>query len=70
MIINAEVKLQKNIDSKVALDRALKRLKAKLDNEGTLDTVRLKRNFLNKTQRRAIKQKIAAKKAKMQKGRN
>ena len=42
MVINAQVMVRKGEGE---LDKALKRLKAKLDTEGTLDTVRAKRAF-------------------------
>ncbi len=45
-MINAEVKLPKNVsDGKLALDKALQKLKNKLIIEGTIDTVRAKRAF-------------------------
>jgi small subunit ribosomal protein S21 len=54
-MINIEVKLNPNIDNKIALDRALKRLKTKLLIEGTLDTVRAKSRFENPKKRRERK---------------
>lgn len=49
------------------LDRALKRLKTKVDNEGILDEVRRRRTFMNKTEIRKWKLKLAHKKAKQAK---
>lgn len=43
-MINAQVRIPKG-DPKMALDRALQRLKTKLMNEGIMDTVRSKRAF-------------------------
>jgi small subunit ribosomal protein S21 len=44
-MINAEVKIFKKGDPKLALDKALQRLKNKLTTEGVMDTVRSKRAF-------------------------
>ena len=49
------------------LDRALKRLKTKMDNEGILDEFRRRRTFMNKTEIRKWKLKLAHKKAKQAK---
>lgn len=53
-----------NIDPKIELDKALKRLKAKIDAEGILDTVRAKRGYETPKQKRERKRKLAIKKAK------
>jgi small subunit ribosomal protein S21 len=47
------------------IDRALKRLKGKLENEGTLDEVRRLRAFETPTQKARRKAKAAAKRNKM-----
>jgi small subunit ribosomal protein S21 len=44
-MINAEVKIFKKGDPKLALYKALQRLKNKLTTEGVMDTVRSKRAF-------------------------
>lgn len=55
-MINAEVKMPKNArDEKLALDRALQKLKSKLITEGTLDTVRAKRAFETPKEKRERK---------------
>lgn len=63
-MINAEVRLNPNIDNKLALDKALKRLKTKLLIEGTLETARAKSRFENpkKRRERKIKENIFKKK--------
>lgn len=62
-----QVKLKRGegIDPKIELDKALKRLKAKMDTEGVLDTVRAKRAFETPKEKRERKLKLAIKKAKM-----
>jgi ribosomal protein S21 len=55
-MINAEVKIfKKGKDDKVALDRSLQRLKAKLMAEGVMDVVRSKRAFENPKEKRERK---------------
>lgn len=54
-------------EGEYALDRALKRLKAKLENEGTLDEVRRRRAFMNQSELRKWKLKLQHKKAKARK---
>lgn len=67
-MINAQVKvIKRNEEDKGALDRALKRLKSRLDVEGVLDTVRAKRRFETPKQKRERKIKVAALKRKKQK---
>ena len=67
-MINAQVKVvKKNEEDKGALDRALKRLKSKLETEGVLDVVRAKRRFENPKQKRERKTRVAALKRKRQK---
>lgn len=55
------------VDSKIELDKALKRLKAKMDAEGVLDVVRAKRAFETPKEKRERKNRLNAKKAKMNK---
>lgn len=62
MIINAQVRVGKG---EGALDRALRVLKSKLDNEGTLDVVRAKRGFETPKLKRERKLRLKIKKAKM-----
>lgn len=59
-MINVEVRLNPNIDNKIALDKALKRLKTKLLIEGTLETARAKSRFENKKKKkeRKLREKI------------
>jgi small subunit ribosomal protein S21 len=67
-MINVQVKVTKRgEDDKGALDRALKRLKSKLDNEGVLDTVRAKRRFETPKQRKERKLRTAILKNKRKK---
>ena len=47
------------------IDRALKRLKNKMDVDGVLETVRAKRYFETPVQKRKRKEKAAHKKAKL-----
>lgn len=58
-MINAEVRILKSKDPKMALDRALKRLKMKIMIEGVIEQVRSKKTFENPKQKRErkIKQK-------------
>lgn len=53
MSLNAVVQLRKN----EPIDHALKRLKAKVEREGVLDTIRAKRGFETPTQKRKRKAK-------------
>lgn len=57
------VKVNKN-EGEHALERALKRLKTRVDAEGTLDELRRRRTFMNKTEIKKWKEKLKAKKAK------
>jgi small subunit ribosomal protein S21 len=59
-MINAEVRIFKKGDPKLALDKALQRLKTKLMIEGTMDTVRSKRAFETPKERseRKLKQRL------------
>jgi ribosomal protein S21 len=54
-MINVEVKIFKKGDQKLALDKALQRLKTKLTNEGVMDTVRAKRAFETPKEKRERK---------------
>ena len=63
-MLNVTLRRGENIDSKIELDKALKRLKAKVDTEGILDTLRAKRAFETPKQKRERKKKLAIKKAK------
>lgn len=55
---NIAVYLQKGeFSGREHIDRALKRLKGKVDNEGILETVRIKRAFENPAQRKARKRR-------------
>lgn len=65
-MITVTLRRGSNIDSKIELDKALKRLKAKMDTEEVLDTVRAKRAFETPKQRRERKQRLKIKKAKQQ----
>jgi ribosomal protein S21 len=56
-MINAQVTLKRNADQKLELDKALKRLKHKLVLEGTMDTVRSKRQFETPKERRERKRR-------------
>jgi small subunit ribosomal protein S21 len=64
MIINTQVTVGKG---EGALDRALRVLKAKLDNEGIMDTVRAKRGYETPKQRQERKLRQRIKKAKLAK---
>ena len=59
-MINAEVRIPKNKDPKIALDRALQRLINKLSIEGVIEQLRAKKTFENPKQKRErkLKQKI------------
>lgn len=60
-MINAEVRVYtRGKDPKIALDRALQRLKTKLMIEGTIDTVRAKRAFETPKERseRKLRQRL------------
>jgi small subunit ribosomal protein S21 len=59
-MINAQVRIPRSKDPKVALDRALQRLKMKLSIEGVIEQVKSKRAFENPKQKRErkFKQKI------------
>jgi ribosomal protein S21 len=63
-MINAEVRILKSKDPKMALDRALKRLKMKIMIEGVIEQVRSKKTFENPKQKRERKIKQKAKFAK------
>jgi small subunit ribosomal protein S21 len=52
------------------LERALKKLKTKIDREGILDEVRLHRNFLTPNQKKKAKEKIKVRKSKQIKAQN
>jgi ribosomal protein S21 len=64
-MINVEVKLNPHIDNKLALDKALKRLKRKLLIEGTLETARAKSRYENAKKRKERKIKENAFKRKI-----
>lgn len=65
---NIAVYLQKGeFTGREHIDRALKRLKGKMESEGILDTVRSKKAFENETQKRQRKAKKLAKQRKLQK---
>jgi len=59
------LKRGEGIDQKIELDKALKRLKAKIDADGIMDTVRAKRAFETPKQRRERKRRLTAKKEKL-----
>lgn len=61
-MINAQVQVRQGEGE---LDRALKRLKAKLDNEGVMDTVRAKRAFETPKLRRERKLRNNIRRAKL-----
>ena len=50
-----EIKLKKG----ESVDKALRRLKKKIDREGTLKTVRLRRTFEKPSEKRRRKEKVA-----------
>lgn len=54
-MINVEVRIPKRGDAKLALDKALQRLKTKLMVEGVMDTVRAKRAFETPKEKRERK---------------
>lgn len=65
---NIVVYLQKGeFSNREHVDRALKRLKGKMESEGILDTIRSKKAFENETQKRQRKAKRLAKQRKLQK---
>ena len=65
---NIAIYLQKGeFTGREHIDRALKRLKGKMESEGILDTVRSKKAFENETQKRQRKAKRLAKQRKLQK---
>lgn len=64
-MLQVTLKNREGIDPKIELDKALKRLKAKMDTEGILDTVRAKRAFETPKQKRERKLKLKIKKAKL-----
>ena len=65
---NIAVYLQKGeFSGREHIDRALKRLKGKMESEGILDTVRSKKAFENETQKRQRKATKLAKQRKLQK---
>ena len=61
-MINAQVQVRQGEGE---LDRALKRLKGKLDNEGVMDTVRAKRGFETPKERRERKLRNNIRRAKL-----
>ncbi len=63
-MINAEVRIPRSKDPKVALDRALQRLKNKLSIEGVIEQLKAKRAYENPKQKRERKIKQKAKYAK------
>jgi ribosomal protein S21 len=64
-MINVEVILNPHIENKLALDKALKRLKRKLLIEGTLETARAKSRYENAKKRKERKLKENAFKRKI-----
>lgn len=69
-IVHAAVKVnRKSENDTVSLDKALKRLKSIIDNEGIMDIVRAKRAFENPKQKkeRKLAQRLRALKAKKNK---
>jgi small subunit ribosomal protein S21 len=63
---NVVVYLQKGeFSGREHIDRALKRLKGKIENEGVLETVRTKRAFENPAQRKIRKRRKLQKNIKM-----
>lgn len=63
---NIVVRLQKgDVNGREHIDRALKRLKNKIDTEGILETVRVKRAFENPAERKIRKRRKLQKSVKM-----
>jgi small subunit ribosomal protein S21 len=63
---NVSVYLQKGeFSGREHIDRALKRLKIKIEKEGILDTIRVKRAFENDTEKKRRKAKKLAKQRKL-----
>lgn len=63
---NVIVYLQKGeFSGREHIDRALKRLKVKIDNEGILETVRVKRAFENDAEKKRRKARRLAKQRKL-----
>jgi small subunit ribosomal protein S21 len=63
---NAAVYLQKGeFSGREHIDSALKRLKNKIDNEGIIETVRIKRAFENPAERKVRKRRKLQKSMKM-----
>jgi ribosomal protein S21 len=63
---NIAVYLQKGeFSGREHIDRALKRLKNKIDNEGIIETVRVKRAFENPAERKVRKRRKLQKSIKM-----
>ncbi len=63
---NIVVHLQKgDVNGREHIDRALKRLKNKIDTEGILETVRVKRAFENPAERKIRKRRKLQKSVKM-----
>ena len=63
---NVAVYLQKGeFSGREHIDRALKRLKVKIDNEGVLETVRVKRAFENEAEKKRRKARRLAKQRKL-----
>lgn len=64
------LKRGQGIDQKIELDKALKRLKGKIDAEGIMDVLRAKRAFETPKEKRERKQRLVAKKAKLARANN
>lgn len=60
-----QVHVRPNEQTADGINRALKRLKTKVEVEGIMDEVRLHRNFLNTAQKKKAKTKIKHRKAKL-----
>jgi ribosomal protein S21 len=60
-----QVVVRPNEQTAEGINKALKRLKLKVETEGIMDEVRLHRNFLSTTERKKAKTKIKHRKAKL-----
>jgi ribosomal protein S21 len=60
-----QVVIRPNEQTAEGINRALKRLKTKVEVEGIMDEVRLHRNFLSVAERKKAKTKIKHRKAKL-----
>lgn len=60
-----QVEIRSNEQTPEGINRALKRLKTKVEVEGIMDEVRLHRNFLSTSDRKKAKTKIKHRKAKL-----